>query len=269
MNLEQLTKQTIEAAKEAGSFIRGEKDKLTSDNIETKGLHDHVTYVDKTAEAMLVDSLSKILPEAGFIVEEETSDKKGDEYDWIVDPLDGTSNFIHGFGPFAVSIALIQNRQKIVLGVVYEVMGNEAFYAWEGSKAYCNDKEISVSSTNDLTHAMIATGFPYNEFDRLDQHVKTLSHFLRTSRGMRRMGSAATDICYVACGRFDAFWEYNLSSWDLAGGAIILQQAGGRMTDFSGGNNYIFGKELMCSNNALAEEFFAIVGGYLAKTVSV
>ena len=265
MNLEELTFKTIEVAKEAGAFIKGEKDKLTSDKIETKGLHDHVTYVDKTAEKMLVEKLSIILPQAGFIVEEETSDKIGETYDWIVDPLDGTSNFIHGFGPFAVSIALIKDRKELQLGVVYEIMSDETFYAWKDSAAFCNRKQISVSDTSDLTDAMIATGFPYNTFDRLDQHVKTLAHFLRTSRGMRRLGSAATDICYVACGRFDAFWEYNLSSWDLAAGALILNQAGGKISDFTGGENYIFGKELMCSNTKLSHDFFKIVSEYLGK----
>lgn len=265
MDYKAITLQTIVAAKQAAQFIKGEKDKITADSIETKGLHDHVTYVDKTAETMLVKSLAEILPEAGFIVEENTSDKVGDLYDWIVDPLDGTSNYIHGFGPFAVSIALIKNRKELVVGVVHEIMANETFYAWQGGGAFCNDKPIRTSSTTQLGNAMIATGFPYNEFSKLENHVQTLAYFLRNARGIRRLGSAATDICYVACGRFDAFWEYNLSPWDCAAGALVLIEAGGKVSDFSGGDNYIFGQEIMCASPGVSNNFFEVVTGFLSN----
>jgi myo-inositol-1(or 4)-monophosphatase len=264
MRYQELVKEVISAARRAGDFIAGERGKLSQDNIETKGLHDHVTYVDKTAEQMLVDMLGEILPQAGFIVEEGTSTKVGESYQWIVDPLDGTSNFIHDFGPFAVSIALMDSHKQIVVGVVHEVTTGETYYAWQGSSAYCNDRVITVSGTETLTDAMIGTGFPYNEYSRLDAHVQALAHFLRVGRGIRRLGSAATDICYVACGRFDAFWEYNLSPWDCAAATLILQQAGGHVADFSGGDNYIFGKQLMAANKHLAKEFFQTVSGYFA-----
>lgn len=268
IRLDELTQQAGQLAKQVGKFIRDQKNKITADKIETKGLHDHVTYVDKTAECKLVEALTTILPEAGFIAEEGTTDRIGEKYNWIVDPLDGTSNFIHGFGPFAVSIALAETNGKLILGVVYEIMNDELFYAHKQSGAFCNGKPIACSLTNNLTDAMLATGFPYNEFEKLDKHIATLSFFLRKSRGIRRMGSAATDMCYVACGRFDAFWEYDLSPWDVAAGAIILQQAGGVAQDFSGGNNFLFGKELMCASESIAAPFFEVVSDHFSNSTT-
>ncbi len=258
MNLEKICKQVIELTQNVGSFILAEKNNIQKNNIETKGLHDFVTYVDKSSEEQLVKKLAEIVPEAGFIAEEGTATRKGEKYNWIIDPLDGTTNFIHGITPFAISIALMEDDQ-IILGVVHELGLNECFYAWKNGPAFLNGTEISVSNNKTIEESLIATGFPYYDYERIDPFMKTMEFFMRNSRGLRRLGSAATDLVYVACGRFEAFYEYSLSPWDVAAGAFIVQQAGGRVCDFKGENNYIFGKEIIASNNLVYDEFLCSV----------
>jgi myo-inositol-1(or 4)-monophosphatase len=231
---------------------------LSAQNVEKKGLHDFVTYVDKTSEKRIIDELKTIIPDAGFIAEENTSNKKGDKYNWIIDPLDGTTNFIHGVSPFAISIALMRDN-TIILGVVHELGLNECFYAWEGSPAFLNDNEIKVSKNKNVNDSLIATGFPYYDYSRIKPFMSTLEYFMENSHGIRRLGSAATDLVYVACGRFEAFYEYSLSPWDVAAGAFIVQQAGGKVCDFKAENNYIFGKEIIASNDFVFKEFQNII----------
>ena len=254
MNLENICRQVIDLTKSVGEFILSEKNNITHLNVEEKGSHDFVTYVDKTSEQKLVDGLSKTLPEAGFIAEEGTSVKKGDIYNWIIDPLDGTTNFIHGLTPFAISIALIKN-DKIILGLVHELGLNECFYAWEGSPAFLNGEIIKVSDKETIENSLIATGFPYYDYKRIKPFLESLEYFMENSHGVRRLGSAATDLAYVACGRFEAFYEYSLSPWDVAAGAFIVQQAGGKVSDFKGENNYIFGKEIIATNSFVFDNF--------------
>lgn len=264
MNLKDLTQQTREIAKTVGDFIREQKNNISPSIIETKGIHDFVTYVDKNAEKKIVEGLSKILPEAGFITEEKTSTKKGEIYNWIIDPLDGTTNYIHGLSPFAVSIALME-KNEIILGVVYEISLDECFYAYKGSKAFLNDKEITVTKTDKVDNSLIATGFPYYDYDKMEPFMKTLDFFMKNSHGLRRLGSAATDLVYVACGRFDAFYEYSLHAWDVAAGAFIVKQAGGKICDFNGGDNYIFGKKIIASNSLIYNKFLSIIKNYMYK----
>ena len=254
MNLKDICTQVTKLTKEVGEFIINELNTNKALKVETKGLHDFVTYVDKTSEAKLVNKLAEIIPESGFIAEEGTSTKKGEKYNWIIDPLDGTTNFIHGLTPFAISIALQRNNET-VLGVVHELGLNECFYAWEGSSAFLNGKEINVSIKETIQESLIATGFPYYDYKRIDPFLQTLKYFMENSHGVRRIGSAATDLVYVACGRFEAFYEYSLSPWDVAAGAFIVQQAGGIVADFKGGDNYIFGKEIIATNKAVYTEF--------------
>lgn len=258
MNYESICNEAVILIKETGSFIRNQKDILTSQAIESKGLHNYVTYVDKTAEQMLVDGLKAILPESGFITEEETASNRNEEFIWIIDPLDGTTNFIHGLPPFAISVALMQNNMAVV-GIVYEIILDECFYAYEGGNAYLNGKQIKVSDTKKVTDSLIATGFPYYNYDRIKPFLETLDYFMRNSHGIRRIGSAATDLAYVACGRFDAFYEYSLSPWDVAAGAYIVEKAGGKVSDFSGGENYIFGKEIIATNSLVFDEFLSVL----------
>ncbi|MCD4793479.1 MAG: inositol monophosphatase [Bacteroidales bacterium] len=261
-NYQQICNQVTELSKKAGSFIKKEKGKINSDNIETKSLHSYVTYVDKKAEKIIVDGLKKILPDAGFITEEETETVKSDKYNWIVDPLDGTTNFIHGLEPFSVSIAL-EEAGKIVIGVVYEVGKDECFYAYKDSPAYLNGKEIKVSTNKTLADSLIATGFPYYDYDKNSAILNSLEYFMKNTQGIRRFGSAATDLAYVACGRFDAFYEYSLNVWDVAAGTFIVQQAGGKVSDFKKGDNYLFGKEMVAANNLVYEEFADVIQKFL------
>jgi len=176
----------IKLAKKAGSFIRDEKDNFSSDKVETKSLNSLVSYVDKNAEQIIVDGLKLILPEAGFITEEETETIKADKYNWIVDPLDGTTNFIHGLEPFSVSIAL-QDVNDIVVGVVYEIGKDECFYASKNSPAFLNGKEIKVSDNYKLADSLVATGFPYYDFSKTKLFLKSLEFFMRNTHGIRRL----------------------------------------------------------------------------------
>ena len=254
MDLQNICTRAKELIKKTGSYISTEAKQFSSDAVESKGVHDFVSFVDKNAEKQLVTGLKKLLPEAGFIAEEQTETYQSELYNWVIDPLDGTTNFIHGLIPYAISVALME-KEELILGIIYEISRDEMFYAWKGGKAYLNDKEISVTGANKVSDSLIATGFPYYDYDRLPQFMKSLDFFMRNSHGLRRLGSAATDLAYVACGRFDAFYEYSLSPWDVAAGAFIVQQAGGKVSDFNGGNNYIFGKEIIASNSNIYNEF--------------
>lgn len=266
MNLSSLTTilpKVILIAKSAGAFIRKERENFSVDKIEVKGLNDLVSYVDKTSEQLIVKELQLVFPDAGFIVEENTRSEKR-EYNWIVDPLDGTTNFIHSIACYAVSIALEHNGQ-IILGVVYEVSRNECFYAINGGGAFLNDQPIKVSTNTNLNNCLIATGFPIYNFDRIEPYLKSLEYFMRNTHGIRRIGAAAADLCYLACGRFDAFFEYNLNSWDVAAGGLIVKESGGKITDFKHGENWLFGKEAMAANQNVFGDFAKIINSNFIK----
>jgi myo-inositol-1(or 4)-monophosphatase len=264
MNLEKLCFDVQHIAKIAGAYIAGEREKFNLTAVEIKGKADFVSYVDKKAEALIIEGLRKILPDSGFIAEEGTATSNGEKYRWIIDPLDGTTNFIHGLPPFAVSIALLEG-EELVLGVVYEITQNECFYAWKGSKAYLNGDVINVSSSTTTSNSLISTGFPYSAFDKLESYVASMRHFMVQSQGLRRFGSAATDMAYVAAGRFDAFYEHGLKPWDIAAGVVILRQAGGKVSDFNGGNNFLFSGEMVASNDKYFSEFYDIVHKYFVE----
>jgi myo-inositol-1(or 4)-monophosphatase len=266
MELERILEKTIDLAKKTGEFIKNEQNKLKVENIESKGIHNFVTYVDKTAEQRIVNGLLEILPESGFITEEETIDKKGERFTWIVDPLDGTTNYIHGLSPVAVSIALQENNETI-LGVVYEISNAECFYAIKGKPAFLNGKKIHVSNINKLNDSLLATGFPYYDYNRLLQFMKSLEFLMQNSHGIRRLGSAATDLAYVACGRFEGFYEYGLSPWDVAAGAFIVERAGGKVADFNGKDNYIFGKEIISANSDIFAEFLLNINNIMKSNI--
>ena len=253
MNWSNILEETVAVAREAGAFIRKERQIFDLERVELKGLNDMVSYVDKQAEQMIVDQLSKILPEAGFITEEGTSTVKGEVYHWIIDPLDGTTNFIHDLPFYSVSIGL-QKNDEIILGVVYEITRSECFYALKGQGAYCNETPIRVSSAENLSSSLIATGFPYDTKGKTDAYLAILKSLTESSHGFRRLGSAALDLCYVACGRVDGYFQHNLKPYDVAGGAIIVQEAGGRLSDFRGGNDYVFGGEMVSTNGKIHQE---------------
>jgi len=253
MELKNLTLKVCDIAKEVGLFIKEECVKINAGHIETKSQNSLVTYVDKTAEKKIIDFLSELIPDSGFIAEEGTSDKKGEVYNWVIDPLDGTTNFIHGIPTYCVSIALLKNK-KLISGVIYEPNRDEMFFAWENGGSYLNNNPISVSSANKLSDSLLATGFPYYDYKRLEAYMDILKWLMHHSRGVRRIGSAAIDLAYVACGRFEAFYEYSLNPWDVAAGALIVAEAGGSVTDFQGGDNYLFGREIIASNKHMEAE---------------
>jgi myo-inositol-1(or 4)-monophosphatase len=245
MNLEKITSQVSALARETGEFVRNAAANFSTENIEYKGLNDMVSFVDKETEIRLVDGLRKILPEAGFIAEEGTGELAENQIlAWIIDPVDGTTNYMHGIPVFAISIALMQDK-KIVSGVVYEVNRDECFAAWLGGGAYLNEKPIKVSSAKYLKDSLIATGFPYYDFELMENYIQILKELMQKSHGLRRLGAAAVDLAYTACGRFEGFFEYNLKPWDVAAGTLIVQEAGGIVKDFKGGDDFIFGRELI------------------------
>ncbi len=242
-------------AVDTGDFLRYERERMDNLAVETKGVHDYVTRFDKESERRIVTRLKELLPDSGFIAEEGTATRSGQEkYLWIIDPLDGTTNYIHGLHTTCVSIALQENGETVI-GVVYEIWAQECFYAYKNGGAYLNGKEIQVSTVQRMNDALLATGFPYTDFSRLNQYMKYLQWTMENTHGLRRFGSAAADLAYTACGRIDGFFEYGLQPYDVAAGAFLVKQAGGRVSDFSGENNWLFGGEIIACATSLFPEF--------------
>jgi myo-inositol-1(or 4)-monophosphatase len=258
MELDYLLNETIKIAKKAGRFIKEERKNFDFSKIEYKGQNDLVSYVDKHAEALLVDHLSRLLPESGFIAEEGTGEEKN--INWVIDPLDGTTNFMHGLPPYSVSIGLM-DKSEILLGVIYEITADECYYAHKNGKAYCNQKPIQVSGIRNFKDGLYITGYPYRDFSKMDSFFKIMHHFLAHSHGLRRFGSAAADLAYVASGKCEGFFEFFLHPWDVAAGSLIVQRAGGIVTDFKGRDNYIFGRELI-AGTFVQPEMLNIINQY-------
>jgi myo-inositol-1(or 4)-monophosphatase len=260
MDLSDICKKVVETTQIATSFIRQEAQNFDWEKVEIKGMNDLVSYVDREAEQRVLEGLAEILPDVGFITEENPSfkEKTDKEFHWIIDPLDGTTNFLHGLPIFATSIGLMQGNEMI-LGVVHEVNKDECFYAWKGGGAYCNNKRIYVSPLKNLSESLLATGFPYRDFDKVPSYLDIVKDFMQKSHGLRRMGSAAVDLAYVACGRFQGFFEYNLNPWDVAGGSLIIQEAGGKVSTFDGSNDYVFGNEILAGGHIHAQMLAVIV----------
>jgi myo-inositol-1(or 4)-monophosphatase len=264
MDLQKLCTDARSLILETGNFIRNERKTFSSASIEMKGHNDLVSYVDKTAERKLVQGLSSLLPGCGFITEEKTVNITGEIYNWIIDPLDGTTNFIHGIPCFCISVALMEH-EKIILGIIYEINLDECFYASQNGGAFLNGKAISVSKVAFVKDSLLATGFPYTDYKYMKQYMAIFDYCMHNTHGLRRLGSAAADLAYVACGRFEGFYEYGLKSWDLAAGVLIVTEAGGKVSDFKGGDNYIFGSELIACNSLIYNEFFEVVKNAFAQ----
>ncbi len=265
IDLKQICQKVCAITEQTSNFIRDQREKFSFDKVESKGLHNFVSYVDKEAEQMIVDAIKTLLPKAGFIAEEGTGESNPDGLNWVIDPLDGTTNFIHGLPPFAISIALM-NKNEVLMGVVHEVSLNECFYSWGNNEVYLNGSKINVSDIQSISDSLIATGFPYYDYSRMEPFLQSMEYFMRSSHGMRRLGSAATDLAYVACGRFEGFYEYSLQPWDVAAGAFLVEQAGGKVNDFRGTKNHIFGKEIIASNTGIHNEFKDVIAQYFNKT---
>jgi myo-inositol-1(or 4)-monophosphatase len=258
LNLELLTKQVVNVSRITGNFLKTEIRKISESDIQTKGLNNFVTYVDRSTEKKLVQELHNLLPEAGFIAEENQELQKKDNFNWVIDPLDGTTNFIHHIPLYSISIALMK-QNDILLGVVYEPNLQESFYAWKGGGSFLNGHKIEVSQINILKDSLLATGFPYTDYGKLNEYITLFKYLMENTHGLRRLGSAAVDLAYCACGRFEGFYEYGLSPWDVAAGALIVKEAGGFVSDFEEGNNFIFGHEMVATNRLIHNELLSII----------
>ena len=238
---------------EAARFLRAHLGRVSEGDIERKDLNSLVSYVDQTAEAQLVEGLAPLLPTAGFLTEEGTVIQLETEYRWVIDPLDGTTNFLHQLPCFSVSVALERHRQPI-LGVVHEVVGDECFYATRGGGTFLNGEPVRVSDRPRLADSLLATGFPYTDFTQFDEYLEVFTHFARHSRGLRRFGSAAIDLAYTAAGRFDAFFEQGINRWDIAAGVLLVEEAGGQVMDYHGGSRHLDGAQVLAGNAAVVAE---------------
>ena len=247
----------IEAAKTAGEFLLA---KIDSDlSIEKKAQNDFVTDIDKESEKIVISILNNSFPEFGILSEEMSPDRVSDANPyWIIDPIDGTTNYIHKFPMFCVSIGLCINGELSV-GVVYDPSHDELFYAVSGEGAYLNGIPIHVSNNRKLSDSIIGTGFPFRNFSIMNQYFDCFEQILKTTQGVRRPGSAAIDLAYVACGRLDGFWEHGLHPWDLAASAVIIKEAGGELSDFKGGDDYLYGRTLVASNKKIHDRLLNIV----------
>jgi myo-inositol-1(or 4)-monophosphatase len=229
----------VRAARKAGSIInRAALDGGGGLKVTAKRANDFVTQVDQAAEEAIIGIVKHSYPAHGFLAEESGRDNIEAEYVWIIDPLDGTTNFIHGFPQYCVSIG-VQHRGALAHAVVYDPGKNELFTASQGRGAFLNDRRIRVSKCLRLQDALVGTGFPFRELDRIDLYVRQLKGLMTNSSGVRRAGAAALDLAYVACGRLDAFWELGLSPWDMAAGALLIQEAGGLVGDLTGEAGYL------------------------------
>ncbi|MCV9389222.1 inositol monophosphatase family protein [Reichenbachiella ulvae] len=261
MNLAHITEEVVKLSIQVGEFIRTESRSFDSERIEHKGKNDLVSYVDKESERRIVEGLKKILPEAGFITEENTvAEEEDKELKWIIDPLDGTTNFIHGLPSYSTSIALAKG-EVLLVGVVFDINHYDCFHAYLGGGAYCNDKKIEISKARTISESLIATGFPYTNFDKMDAYLAALKDLMKESHGLRRMGSAAVDLVYTAMGRYEGFFEYDLKPYDVAAGALIVQEAGGTVTNFSGGKDFLFKREIVAAGHIHAE-FLDVIKKY-------
>jgi myo-inositol-1(or 4)-monophosphatase len=252
--LAEILSESAVVVRETGHWILQQSTQFSSSDIIYKGTNDLVSFVDQQAEAKLKQGLSEIFPDAEFIAEETSAnyEEVGDGYYWVIDPLDGTTNFLHKLPVFAVSVGLIYQKQP-VLGLIYEPNRDELFTAAKGLGAHLNGKPIHVSPENSLSKSLLATGFPYYDFSYQDRYLELLKELMRSSHGLRRMGAAAIDLAYTACGRFEGFFEANLKPWDVAAGKIIIEEAGGMVTNFSGGQDVIFTGEIIGAGPIFSE----------------
>lgn len=241
-------------ARRAGEYIAQQRKNFSADKIEYKGEQNLVSYVDKTAEAQIIRELLAILPNSGIIAEESTPVTGGD-FTWIIDPLDGTTNFTHGIPPYCVSIALMEG-DEVVVGVIYEICCNECFYAYKGSGCYLNGELVRVSGISTIEKSLVITGLAYKVDNIIEGFRRSFDYFNLNSNGARRLGSAASDLAYVAAGRAECFYQANLSPWDVAAGAFLVERAGGVVVDFNGGRDFIFGKQIIATNTAAHTIFF-------------
>jgi len=236
----------IRAARSAGNIIVRSMDRLDTLTIETKSSRDFVTEVDRQAEQEIINVIRKAYPDHGFLAEESGESGSG-EFQWIIDPLDGTTNFLHGFPHFAVSIAL-KHKGRLEQAVVYNPVSEELFTATRGGGAQLNERRIRVSKVHKYENALLGTGFPFKDLTHMEPFLHILKDVLSQSSGVRRPGAASLDLAYIAAGRLDGFWEFGLQPWDMAAGILLVQEAGGLVSDFRGGNHFMESGNIVAAN---------------------
>ncbi len=249
--------KTIEIAKQAGAIIREGFGKKLSIDFKTDEAN-LVTNIDKASEKLIMDFIRKEYPTHSIIAEESGSSKNSSEYTWVIDPLDGTTNFAHGFPIFSVSIGLQKNGETII-GVIYDVMRDVIYSAEKGSGTYENGKKIFVNSNSILSQSLLVTGFAYNREDEYREAIKKFGNMLTASRGVRRLGSAAIDFCYVANGVFEGFWEAKLAPWDVCAGLLIVEEAGGKTSDFNGNKVKIDSDSFLATNGKVHSKMLEVL----------
>lgn len=244
------------AALEAGNIVMEHFHKVPTEAIRSKSKNDFLSFVDEQSEQAIISVIKQSFPDHAFLAEESGASQNDNDYLWIIDPLDGTTNYITGLPVFAISIALLHKGEPIV-GVIYDPLHNEMFWAEKGKGAFLNDLPIRVSNKPRLDQSLIATGFPFKAKHFLDVYLQAFKDIFESSVGMRRMGAAAIDLAYVAAGRFDGFWELGLSPWDIAAGAVIIREAGGRISDFWDNDAFLYKNYTVATNGLIHKELIA------------
>jgi myo-inositol-1(or 4)-monophosphatase len=262
MDLEKLSFQVCEISERVAVFILSQVEKVSAKDIVEKEKNSLVSYVDETAEKMLVQELSELLPDAGYITEEKTIAQESKNLTWIIDPLDGTTNYLQQIPHYSISVALLADNE-IVVGVVYDVAMKECFYAWKSGGCYSNDRKIEIAQKDDISQAIIVTGFPYNAAYDTQSYIQIFTHWIENARGIRRFGSAALDLAYVASGRLDAYYESSLNAWDLAAGILLVREAGGVATDFNGEHDSLNSGNIIACNKNLYKDIYNPIQKYL------
>lgn len=255
----ELLKTAASAARLAGDIILKNLGQLSKEDIQTKQAFDFVTKVDRWSEAVIMQTIREKFPSHRFLTEETLKQEDTGGYRWIIDPLDGTTNYIHGYPTFSVSIALEYERD-IVIGVVFDPSRDELFHTAKGEGAFLNNKRINVSETHLPERSLIATGFPFRAKEMIDLYIRAFKEVFQVVSDIRRAGSAAIDLAYVAAGRFEGFFELKLSPWDIAAGSLLIREAGGIITDFGGGNDYLSTGNIVAGNKYIHGEILRIAG---------
>jgi myo-inositol-1(or 4)-monophosphatase len=257
-----LLNTAVKAARKAGAIINRASLDLDQLRVSSKGHADFVTEVDRAAEKVIIETLSQAYPDHGFLGEESGASQPPNaaDFTWIIDPLDGTTNFIHGFPQYAVSIGCLHGGQ-ITQGVIYDPSRNDLFTATRGRGAFLNDRRLRVSKRTRLKESLIGTGFPFRDFDKLDKYLQLFRRLTAATAGLRRPGAAALDLAYVAAGRFDGFFEYGLKPWDVAAGSLLVIEAGGLITDDLGGSDYLNSGNLVCGTPKIFPQLLRMIQG--------
>lgn len=259
-DLKELTLTVCDISRRVGAYLREQRELLTMDKVESKHSHDYVSYVDKQSEQQLVAALKALPIDAGFITEEKTVSYHQEQFCWIIDPLDGTTNFIHHYAPSAISIAL-RKDDEILLGVIYEICADECFYAWKDGGSYMNDIKLSVNKADDIDRALLCLELPYdfNSYDAMAHHL--IKTFYGKAGGIRMNGSAAAALAYVAAGRLDGWIERYIGAWDISAGIVIIKEAGGKVTNFNGDERCLDCDDIVASNAVIHADLLKAING--------